>query len=169
MPYTTSLPGGAGPLPYKRSSEVDLRSKRTLNDLALLKLNPSARLRSPFIPSAVPFSPSTKSAMAILKEQSAKAIAILENALQIYSARAVDAGVIEAASLLSRDPFLRRLTMLDAKWEARSAIEDSNNGEIVDLYFLDDTTYPAPSKYIALLDRIDRLQAALESSSKQNC
>jgi hypothetical protein len=164
MPYTTNMnPHGARKLPSDRSSEIDLRSERTLADLAKLKLDPSARLRSPFIPSAVPFSPSTKSAMTILREQSSKAIAILENALQIYSARAVDAGVIETASVLSRDPFLKRLTILDAKWEARSAIEeDASDPEIVNLYFLDDTTNPSPRKYLELLDRVDRLQAALD-------
>jgi hypothetical protein len=104
--------------------------------------------------------------MAILMEQSSKAIAILENALQIYSARAVDADVLEAASLLSRDPFLERLTMLDAKWDARSEIEDSSNPEIVKLYFLDDRTSPSPDKYLQLLDRVDRLKAALDALVK---
>jgi hypothetical protein len=124
-------------------------------------------LKAPFLPSAVPFSPSSKSAMAILMEQSSNAIATLENALQIYSARAVDAEVLEAASLLSRDAFLQRLTVLDAKWEARSKIEDSDLAETVSLYFLDDRTSPSPDKYLQLLDRVDRLKAALDALVNQ--
>ena len=159
MPYTVGIdPGAAGPC------EIDLRSQRTLDDLSKLKLSPGARLKAPFIPSAVPFSPSSKSAMTILMEQSSKAIAMLETALQIYAARAVDAEVIEAASLLSRDPFLERLTVLDAKWKARSDIEDSTNPETVNLYFLGDTApSPPPTAYLTLLDRVDRLKAALDA------
>lgn len=170
MPYTTGTgPHPAGRLPYDGSRRIDLRSAQTLGDLVKLKLDPRARLNAPFIPSAVPFSPSSKTAMAILIEESAKAIADLENALQIYSARAVDADVLEAASLLSRDPFLKRLTMLDAKWKARSDIEDATAPEIVNLYFLDDTApNPSPAKYLELLDRVDRLQAALNRLVKPN-
>ena len=98
-------------------------------------------------------------------EQSSKAIAMLETALQIYAARAVDAEVIEAASLLSRDPFLHRLTVLDEKWKARSEIEDSTNSpRSVNLYFLGDTApSPPPTDYLTLLDRVDRLKAALDA------
>jgi hypothetical protein len=41
MPYTTDIsPGSAGPLPYQKFSEVDLRSQRTLDDLSQLRLSP---------------------------------------------------------------------------------------------------------------------------------
>jgi hypothetical protein len=167
MPYTTSaVPGTANPSPYRFSHEIDLRSARTLEDLSRLKLDPKARLNAPYIPSAVPFSPSTRTAMNILMEQAASAIEKLENARQIYVARAADAEVIEAASQLVQDPFLNRLTELEKKWQARSAIEDSTNPETVNLYFLDDRTNPSPAKYLALLDRIDRLQAALHVLAK---
>ena len=168
MPYTTaSIPGSGVRSPYRFSREIDLRSERTLADLAKLRLDPGVRLNGPYIPSAVPFSPSTKPAMNILMEESAKAIDTLENALQIYAARAADANVIDAASQLSRDPFLKRLTLLKEKWDARSAIEDSIRPETVNLYFLDDTTYPSPAGYLKLLDRIDRLQAALDALVKR--
>lgn len=165
MRYTTIIsPGPEDRLPYENATQIDLRGQRTLDDLATLRLDPTARLGLPFIPSAVPFSPSSKPVMSILMEQSSNAIAILENALQIYSAKVVDAEVMEAASVLARDPFLKRLTTLDAEWRARSEIEDSATPAVVGLYFLGKTSpNPAPDQYLELLDRVDRLRAALDA------
>jgi hypothetical protein len=160
MPYTTVL--DAGQMPHDRRS-IDLRSARTLADLAALRLDPGARLRAPFIPAAVPFSPTTRPAMTVLMEESADAVDRLEKGLAIFD-RSIDAEVLDAASALARAPFLLRMTRLRESWDARSAIEDSSLPEVVNLYFLADTApNPPPDDYLDLLDRVDRLRAALGS------
>jgi hypothetical protein len=160
MPHTTGREVVTGGLPFD-AGEVDLRGARTLEDLAGLRLDPAARLNAPYIPSAVPFSPTTRSAMEVLSQESARALDRLQTASAIYAARAVDAAVLDAASRLRQAPFLQRLTELQAKWDARSRIEDATLPEAVNLYFLGDTVPPSPDGYLDLLDRMDRLREAL--------
>lgn len=164
MPYTTLYTASeAPPLPLDEAGGLDLRGERTLADLAQLRLAPGVGLNGPYIPSAVPFGTTTRSAMDVLEQESARAIESLRNAQQIYAARATDAEVLEAASALVNDSFLQRLTMLHQKYAERSTIEDSSSPDIVNLYFLDDTApNPSPQRYLDLLDKVDRLRAALE-------
>jgi hypothetical protein len=162
MPQTvgTSFDPGA---PSVDRARVDLRAAETLAALAGLRLDPGARLNAPYIPAAVPFSPTTRPAMEVLAGESARALEKLDLASAIYAARAADAEVLEAARRLREAPFLERLTALPARWEARSAIEDSTRPDVVNLYFLDDTTDPSPEAYLDLLDRMDRLRGALDA------
>jgi heme exporter protein D len=160
MPYTTGRNVAAGGLPFDAGA-VDLRGARTLEDLAGLRLDPSARLNAPYIPAAVPFSPTDRTAMQVLSQEAARVLDRLQAASAIYAARAVDAEVLDAASRLRQAPFLQRLTQLQAKWDARSRIEDATSPEVVNLYFLSDTVPPSPDGYLDLLDRMDRLRAAL--------
>jgi hypothetical protein len=160
MPYTTGQ-GSTGTLPFARD-EVDLRSERTREDLRGLVLHPSARLGGPWIPAAVPFGTDARPAMRLLVEETWRAVEILRSGLQIYAARAIEAEVLQAASELSTDAFLHRLTRLEEEWASRSRIQDTENPEFVNLRFLDSGVAGASTEdYLTLLDRLERLRAAL--------
>ena len=163
MPYTTL----GDTLPYPKDQlgrwVIDLRSEKTLNVLENLYLNPKARLKGPYVPYIVPFGTDIRPALNIVTEESVKAIQMIETAVQKYAGSAISADLLEASSVLVRDPFIKHLAKLRESWAERSRMEESNDSRTLGFRFLNSgLTGSYKEDYLQLLDSMDRLSIALE-------
>lgn len=170
-PVVTSADAGeaASPAPQRKdASDIDLRSPETIQLLDRLYLGPSAHLRGPYIPSAVPFGTDVvRPSMTLIAEESARASQLIETAVQKYASKAMPVEIIESASAIVRAPFLKHLIALREAWAKRSAMEDSNNPRSLNFRFLNSGITGSYTKdYLQLLDAMDALRSALGKETR---
>jgi len=175
MPYTTSSQltlDFQNPLPYPKDPLggwlIDLRSEKTLNVLENLYLDPKTGLNGPYIPSIVPFGTDFRPALTILSEESIKTTQIIETAVQKYAGSAISADLLEASSVLIRDPFIKHLAELRERWAERSRMEESDLATSLGFTFLNSGFTGSYKKdYLQLLDSMDQLRNALEVNGQK--
>ena len=99
-------------LPYPKyrisrlARDIDLRSPEVIGVLERLYVSPSARMKAPVIPSAMPFGTHVaKPCMSVLVDESRAAASRIESAVQKYAAVALTPEVISAGSELATSPF----------------------------------------------------------------
>ncbi|HEX9334224.1 MAG TPA: hypothetical protein VF896_20180, partial [Anaerolineales bacterium] len=171
LPYTTT-PRIASKAPQERpfpelqgqpGYDIDLRSKDALSVLENLYLTPRAHLKSPYVPSYVPFGTDIiRSSMTVISEESLKAAQLMETAIQKYAAIALPVDVIESASAVRQSSFLAHLISLRESWEKRSAMEDSDSPTTLNFRLLNSGLSGGSTQdYLHLLENLDQLQTAL--------
>jgi hypothetical protein len=140
---------------------IDLASDETIAELEGLVLDPGIRLAGPYA-EPIPFGTDDRPAMTILAEESARAKAEIDVAIQKYASKAITADVFEAGSDLLRAPFLDHMITLRESWTQRARIEDSDAPEIVNLRMIGSgVSGGSKSDYLELIGRLDRLRTTL--------
>jgi hypothetical protein len=142
---------------------IDLKSQQTITELEDLILEPHMKLQAPYI-RPIPFGTDSRFVMDIIAEESAKAKATIDSAIQKYAARAITADVFEAGSKLLNEPFITYMINLRGNWNKRSTMEDSTNPKSVNLRMIGSgVSGGSKSDYLAMIDSLDRFRAALDS------